>query len=360
MTPARVQRMIDDIPSRRNIPDNMSQEDFKDLRELLRADTGFRRFGEYFHRRTHLPRKAVWKEEEIDLLRRAGLARFSEGVPQSAYRIHRIIDGIAGNIFVTTDFPEGYSDQVWPWKDEAEVLLKYLHSKIPRDPEARVLVMCCGAGTIAMVLAVRWPHSTIVAVDNNPRAIERAKYNAELNDLAGRITFKCADLFSKESPGEFHIVVADPPFALQPPGVTVPMHSAGGDQGDLVLKRLIEDAPRYLQGPGARLVTLAYSLGTEAGATGLEEHLRRAFYGGRELPSGTIVPLKDELVWRVGEEKSFRNPMPVRYIIIRYNDPTYQTPGRQVTVRTYEAWLEDLIEKHKTHLHYLLIDARLS
>lgn len=336
--------------------DHQRRRDLADLRNLMRDDVGVGRFESFFRHPSNLPRGPQWKDDEIKLLDRVGLAQREGYTFSSACRVHRVAD-VAGDIFITTDFPGHGEDQVFPWKDEAEVLLRHLRSKVPDDPCDRVLVMCCGAGTVALVLRRRWPRSTIVAVDNLDRAIERVRYNAELNGFYDdpRLEIRCADLFDRERQHDYGIIIADPPFALQPPGADGPLHSRGGPYGDSVLRRLLKEAPNYLRARDGRLITLAYWLGDENGTPDLEDLIRRTFYRGAKLPPGTIVPLKDELVWRVGEEKSFRNPMPIRYMIVRYNDPTYRV-GSVVSVRDYESWIEGLVKENKTHLHYLLID----
>ncbi len=87
---------------------------------------------------------------------------------------------------------------------------------IASQPEARVLDLCTGPGTIAVAIAANAPLATIVAADISPRALAVARGNAARNRVADRIEFVCADLFEPLDLGAhlglFDIIVCNPPY----------------------------------------------------------------------------------------------------------------------------------------------------
>jgi SAM-dependent methyltransferase len=230
--------------------------------------------------------------------------------------------------------------------------------------------MCCGAGTLALALAQRWPKSRIVGIDCNPRACDRAVFNKRLHEGLTNATFTCADLFEAETEEEpYDLIIAAPPFALQPPGWPEFAHSAGGPLGDRVLHRLIEQAPRFLKPDGGRFILLAYSLGTKDEPTRLNGLLRDAFpevSWPSEPCRGGVIEKAGENVWRFGEQKCIPcNPMPVEYMVIRFGDPHYllhkKTEAAEAevreSVRQYVEWIEnDLKSQGYDHLHYILVN----
>ena len=79
---------------------------------------------------------------------------------------------------------------------------------------ARILDLGTGSGNIAVALAVNLPGARVTAVDISPQALELARENAELNNVAGRIDFIPGDLCAALEPGSppFDLVVSNPPY----------------------------------------------------------------------------------------------------------------------------------------------------
>lgn len=73
----------------------------------------------------------------------------------------------------------------------------------------RVLDMGTGSGVNAILAATK--SSDVVAVDINPRAVEAAQRNAEINGVADRIQVRCSDVFN-DVDGRFDLIIFDPPF----------------------------------------------------------------------------------------------------------------------------------------------------
>jgi release factor glutamine methyltransferase len=127
-----------------------------------------------------------------------------------------------------------------------------------------------GSGCIAISIACELPDVRIVAVDASVAALAVARRNAERLGVADRITFKHSDLFEQVSVTA-DLIVSNPPYmakanedALQPEVVHFEPHAAlfGGDDGLLVVRRLLADAQAHLA-PDGRLI-MEFGFGQEA------------------------------------------------------------------------------------------------
>ena len=79
---------------------------------------------------------------------------------------------------------------------------------------ARILDLGTGSGNIAVALAANLPDARVTAVDISPQALELARENAELNNVAARIDFIPGDPCAALEPGTppFDLVVSNPPY----------------------------------------------------------------------------------------------------------------------------------------------------
>jgi len=78
-----------------------------------------------------------------------------------------------------------------------------------------------GSGCIAITLAVHRADLTVAATDLSRGALERARENAALHEVDGRITFLCGDLgaplMAAKPDGGFQILACNPPY-IDPQG----------------------------------------------------------------------------------------------------------------------------------------------
>lgn len=279
-------------------------------------------------------------------------------------RLFHVNDDYVSDIYPTlvcTDFPEAIEQRVFPWKDEAEIILDYLKKTTKVTPKS-LLSLFCGAGTIAMNLNRRWPQASITCADINNRALQYAQFNHNLNraehDSASSFSFIKSDVFSNIE-NTFDLIAGVPAMALQPPGEegVEYLHSTGGPTGQSTIRKLLKECNRCLN-PGGRLVFLSYGLGSEGGGKEKEpKELIRTLQ--KELPEGgwNISSLPNEKIWRVGDEKRFSNPMPVQYMISRLADPTYRA-NMLGSYERWEKWIEDdlIQEKGFSHLHFVIVE----
>lgn len=124
-----------------------------------------------------------------------------------------------------------------------------------------VLDLCTGSGCLAVLAALAFPEAQVDAVDISEHALEVADENVELSGLDGRITTHCSDLFDQLPLCEYKVIVCNPPYVNSHSMEHLPaeyrheptLALAGGDDGMDLVRRLLQDAPRYMA-PEAILV----------------------------------------------------------------------------------------------------------
>lgn len=97
--------------------------------------------------------------------------------------------------------------QVHPPAPQPELLGRAVLSEV-RETD-RVLDMGTGSGVNAFLAASR--STNVLAVDNNPFAVECAKANAERNGLSSSVQVIAGSLFEPVE-GRFDLIIFDPPF----------------------------------------------------------------------------------------------------------------------------------------------------
>ena len=143
-----------------------------------------------------------------------------------------------------------------------ELLLK---SRIP-DPASRILDVGTGSGVIALSLAASFPEALVTATDISDDALALARENAERLGLTNRVEFLTGDLLLSVN-HIYDLIVANLPYVALPDRAALSrevLHDPevalfGGERGDEVVRRLIEEAPVKLK-PGG-LLALEIGLG---------------------------------------------------------------------------------------------------
>jgi len=128
-------------------------------------------------------------------------------------------------------------------------------------PQARLIDIGCGSGSVALGLAMRDPSAVIHAVDSNARAIWCVEQGSRLNKLSN-VTTELNANGMYEAPGTFDMALANPPYF-----------------GDFqIAEKFIEAAHRSLR-PGGRLVLVTKQ------PSWYEENLVRWFHDSEVFPS---------------------------------------------------------------------------
>ena len=127
-----------------------------------------------------------------------------------------------------------------------------------------------GSGCIAISLLNELPEAKAVAVDISPAALKVARRNAERHGMIDRLSLVESDGFPAISSNEkFDLVVSNPPYvsdeemkSLQREVRREPASAlAGGVDGFEVIRRLLNDAPRFLRAGGHLIFEIGFDQG---------------------------------------------------------------------------------------------------
>ena len=114
----------------------------------------------------------------------------------------------------------------------------------------RVLDLCTGNGSLAVLAAMAWPEVQVDAADLSADALAVARLNVERHHLQGRIALHQGDgLAAVEGP--YDLILCNPPYvnsasmaALPPEFRAEPaLALAGGEDGMDFIRRLLREAP---------------------------------------------------------------------------------------------------------------------
>jgi len=144
----------------------------------------------------------------------------------------------------------------------AELLPDHLAPFVGEPDAVRTaLDLCTGSGCLAILLADAFALADIDAVDVSADALAVAQRNVSDYGLAGRINLIRSDVYANLADKSYDLVISNPPYVtavamdnLPPEHRREPAIAlAGGEDGLDVVRRIVKDAPRYLN-PGGTLV----------------------------------------------------------------------------------------------------------
>jgi len=132
----------------------------------------------------------------------------------------------------------------------------------------RVLDLCTGNGSLAVLAAMAWPEVTVDASDLSADALAVAQRNVDRHGLAGRITLHQGDglaALDVSRRGGYDLILCNPPYVnrramaelppefLAEPRLALDGNTDGGDDGMDFVRRLLAQAGSALN-PGGLLV----------------------------------------------------------------------------------------------------------
>ena len=131
------------------------------------------------------------------------------------------------------------------------------------DPAAvsRVLDLCAGGGSLAILAARVFPNATVDAADLSADALAVAQRNVDEHGLSDRIRLEQGDLFAPLKGARYDLILTNPPYvdaealaAFPPEYAAEPrLAHAGGADGLDIVRRILSEAPDHLT-PDGRLV----------------------------------------------------------------------------------------------------------
>jgi ribosomal protein L3 glutamine methyltransferase len=121
------------------------------------------------------------------------------------------------------------------------------------DRTLRVLDLCTGNASLAVIAAMAYPEITVDACDVSADALAVARINVERHHLTHRITLVQSDLFTA-LPGRYDLIVCNPPYVNAASMAALPaeyraepaLALAGGEDGMDLVRRIVADAPAHM------------------------------------------------------------------------------------------------------------------
>jgi ribosomal protein L3 glutamine methyltransferase len=132
----------------------------------------------------------------------------------------------------------------------------------------RVLDLCTGNGSLAVIAAMAYPEITVDAADISPGALELARINVARHGLGDRIRVVESDLFAK-LPERYDLIVCNPPYVNDASMAALPaeyraepaLALAGGRDGMDLVRRIVAGAPAHLSGDGVLVLEVGHERG---------------------------------------------------------------------------------------------------
>jgi ribosomal protein L3 glutamine methyltransferase len=146
------------------------------------------------------------------------------------------------------------------------------------DPTRRVLDLCTGNGSLAVLAAMAYPDIRVDASDVSPDALAVARINVEKHALAHRIRLVESDgLQSLQGP--YDLILCNPPYVNAQSMAALPVEYraepalalAGGEDGMDFIRALLRDAPAKMSANGVLVLEIGNERGNfECAFPGLE------------------------------------------------------------------------------------------
>ena len=142
-------------------------------------------------------------------------------------------------------------------RPETEHLVEEALREAPDLPSA--IDLGCGAGVLAVTLALERPKARVVAVDASIAALALARENVRRHGVSRRVVLAGSDWTRAVGSAEFGLAISNPPYVSKPDAAALPEevrawepHAAlfAGDDGLSEIRRLLDDVSRVLL-PGA-------------------------------------------------------------------------------------------------------------
>jgi len=129
----------------------------------------------------------------------------------------------------------------------------------------RVLDLCTGNGSLAVIAAMAYPEIAVDAADISPEALALARINVARHGLEARIRVIESDLFSA-LPERYDLILCNPPYVPEESMRALPaeyraepaLALAGGLDGMDLIRRIVAEAPDHLSDDGVLVLEVGH------------------------------------------------------------------------------------------------------
>jgi release factor glutamine methyltransferase len=177
-----------------------------------------------------------------------------------------------------------------------ETVLEVLRAEAPHRAAPSIVDLGTGSGAIALALAAEWPAAVVTATDVSAGALEVARANAAVLELAGRVRFLAGHWFEAVGAQErFDVVVSNPPYIATSEWDELPEDVRAyeprqalfsGASGLDDTREIVEQAPQHLVPGGLLALELA------------EKRVHEVAGWLRGAPDWLSVEVRDDLAGR--------------------------------------------------------------
>lgn len=149
----------------------------------------------------------------------------------------------------------------------AEVLAEgYLDQWLPPGAP-RIMDLCTGNGSLAVLAAMAWPEAVVQGLDLSVQALAVAERNVQRHHLQARIQLLASDGFAQAS-GRYDMILCNPPYVnaesmagLPPEFKAEPsLALAGGADGMDFVRHCLRDAPQWLTPQGVLVLEIGHEI----------------------------------------------------------------------------------------------------
>jgi ribosomal protein L3 glutamine methyltransferase len=128
----------------------------------------------------------------------------------------------------------------------------------------RVLDLCTGNGSLAVLAAMAWPDVSVDAIDLSASALEVARINVDKHGLQDRIHLLQGDGLQPAENQRYDLILCNPPYVNSGSMTRLPAEYqaepeialAGGDDGMDFIRSLLADAPKHLNEHGVLVLEI--------------------------------------------------------------------------------------------------------
>jgi ribosomal protein L3 glutamine methyltransferase len=156
------------------------------------------------------------------------------------------------------------------------------------DRTRRVLDLCTGNGSLAVLAALAWPEVQVDAADLSPDALAVARMNVERHALEDRITLHQGDGLAAVRGRRYDLILCNPPYVNSDSMAALPaeyraepaLALAGGADGMDFIRPLLRDVPQSLAQGGVLVLEIGHEAAHFEAAFPRLEYARLPTSGG--------------------------------------------------------------------------------